>query len=207
MTPPTESEYLIVPPEEVAPTPKVNRQLWENSPVRDASVSDDLERRTDGLYNSKEPDFGIMHEKPEHRIIILLKAQGHSNTEIAKLTGYTIPWVGQILRQPWAKVRLLEEINVAGRDTVQGLLQGAAADSIYKIIALRDAAEEEGVQLRASQDLLDRYLGKATQHIESKAEVKHISGDIEEVNLALAKLEAEEARLTGRAGGSVPANN
>lgn len=190
------AEYVIAPP---APEPSVvNRQLWENSPIRESSVAEDVKSDTAQLFNSREPDFGIQHEKAEHRIVILLKAQGHSNLEIARLTGYTNPWVGQILRQPWAKQRLLEEINSAGRDSISGLLEGAAADSIYKIVELRDTAEDQGVQLRSAQDILDRFLGKATQKIESKAEVKHISGDIEEVDKALERLAAEESRLLGK---------
>ena len=173
----------------------VNRQLYENSPIRGSSEEEAFEGREDGLYNPTKPDFGILHEKPEHRLIILLKSQGHSNTEIARLTGYTIPWVGQILRQPWARNRVLEEINKAGRENVSALLESSAVDSVYTIIDLRDKADDEGVRLRASQDLLDRYLGKATQKVESKSEVKHLSGDIAEVDAELNRVQEELNRL------------
>lgn len=194
----------------IDPTPvdlfKVNTQLYGNSPLAGSSVEESSEGRSDALFNGKRSDFAILSEKPEHRLIILLKAQGHSNVEIARLTGYTNPWVGQILRQPWARERLLAELNSVGRDSIASLLESAAADSVFKIIDIRDTAEDSGVQLRASQDLLDRFLGKATQKVESKSEVKHISGDVDKMDDELIRLEAEINRLQGKQS-VVPANN
>ena len=177
--------------------PGLNRQLWENSPMNGSSVSAVEEGSANRLFNSKEPNFGILSEKPEHRLIILLKAQGHSNVEIAKLTGYTNVWIGQILRQPWAKERLVEEISKGGTEAVQTLLQGSAVDSIYRIIELRDCSEDDGVRLRSAQDLLDRHLGKATQHVEARSTVQHVSTEIGQLDAQLLKLEAEERRLLG----------
>lgn len=150
----------------------------------------------DGFFNRKDPNLAVIHEKPEHRLMIMLKVQGYSHTEIAKFTDYTIAHVSQVLRQPWARERIVQELAKAGREVVMDLLQGAAVDSVFKIIELRDTATDEGVQLRASQDLLDRHLGKATQRVESHATVHHMSTTVKEVDAEIARVDAEIARLT-----------
>jgi len=183
--------------EVLPPIAPVNRQLWENSPLRGSSVEEDSASNPNALFNSREPNFGIMHEKPEHRLIILLKAQGHSNVEIARLTGYTNVWIGQVLRQPWAKENLLRELSKGGQEEVQALLKGEAVDSVFTLISLRDTSDEDGVRLRAAQDLLDRHLGKATQHIEARSTVQHVSTEIGTLDKQLARLEAEERQLLG----------
>lgn len=171
--------------------------------MRESSVAESG-RESPVFFNSKEPNFGILHEKPEHRLIILLKAQGHSNVEIARLTGYTNVWIGQVLRQPWAKEQLIKEITKGGQEAVQSLLQGEAIDSIFTIVSLRDTSDDDGVRLRASQDLLDRHLGKATQHIEARSTVQHVSTEIGALDAQLAKLEIEERRLLGKRTDTTP---
>jgi predicted transcriptional regulator len=181
---------------EEKPADRLNRQLWENSSLSSSSVQEEMTES--GLFNDKSPNFAIQREKPEHRLAVILKAEGHSNREIARLLGYTEPWVSQILRQPWARKQVLSEINQGGKEAVQTLLEGSAVDSIYTVIELRDTAEEEGVRLRAAQDLLDRHLGKATQHVEARSTVQHISTEIGVLDDQLAKLEAEERRLLNK---------
>ena len=175
----------------------MNKQIYEQSALSGSSVEQTADENPDGLFNRQDPNLAILHEKPEHRLIIALKLQGRSNIEIAKMTGYTNPWVGQVLRQPWARERILAELNKQSGEGVADLLQGAAADSVFKIIELRDTADDEGVQLRASQDLLDRYLGKATQKVDASAKVTHLSGDAAKLDGEIQQLEAELARITG----------
>lgn len=182
----------------------MNTQLYPNSPLAGSSIADEAKGNSDALYNASLPNFGILHEKPEHRLIIMLKVQGHSNTEIARLTGYTIPWVGQVLRQPWARERILDELKAAGRDSIQALLEASTADSIFTIIELRDRSDDDSVRLRAADSLLDRYLGKATQRVETKGEVTHLTGDIAKLDEDINKLESEINRLTGQSASSVP---
>lgn len=102
-----------------------------------------------GLYNMKRPSCGveIVHEKPEHRIILFLKAQGHSHTEIAKITGYTIPWISQIVRQPWARERLMRILTEQGEDAVQAVLRGEVLNSVFTLIEVRDTAANPAVQI------------------------------------------------------------
>jgi ElaB/YqjD/DUF883 family membrane-anchored ribosome-binding protein len=155
------------------------------------------EENGEEFFNENTPGYAIRHEQPKHRLVIYLKASGKTNKEIAKSSGFSEEWVSQILRQPWARKQLLEELKTLGTDPVQGLLSSTAEDSVYTIIELRDKADDASVRLRAAQDLLDRYLGKATQRVESRNQIAFIEGDIEKVDSELAALELEIGRLQG----------
>jgi hypothetical protein len=180
------------------PSGAPNKQLYENSPLSGSSVEEEYLEDLDRFFNDKPPNLAIIHEKPEHRQMIYLKAQGYSNREIARVAGYTEAWVSQILRQPWARDRLKEELKHAGRDGVEAILEAAVEDSVWKVIELRDKAGKEETQLSAAKDLLDRYLGRPTQRVESlnRNLSVNLTGDLDEVNEQLKALEEEEKRLT-----------
>src|SRR5882724_4879245 len=106
----------------VEPETGVDKERTSTTPLfeRIASepVNEAYESSPDALYNSSEPSFAVLHEKPEHRIIVYLKGQGLSNTEIAKRCGYTNGWVSQVTRQPWFRLRLVQELKEAGIDAI-----------------------------------------------------------------------------------------
>jgi hypothetical protein len=160
---------------------EVNTQLYENSPLR--GMFDDEEERPQDFFNAKDPNLAILHERPEHRMVLWLKARGHSNKEIALATNYTEPWISQVLRQPWARRRLADELDAAGKDELAGVIETAAKDSIYKLIELRDDENSpKNVAANVSKYLVDRFLGKPKQSIEQKV------GSLE--SLSNAELEA-----------------
>ena len=150
------------------------------------------------LHGAKPPQVEIESERAWHLQAIYLAAQGLSQTEIAERLGHDHSWVSQVLRQPWARERLVAEIRKAGNDGIEAILKGAAIDSTLKLITLRDTADSEQVQLAAADKLLDRYLGKPTQHIEQKSKVSFDSADVDKLDAKIRELEAEEQRLTGR---------
>jgi len=158
--------------------------------------------RPDSLYGDRVSTMDVKRELPEHRIMILLKAQGHSNKEIGDITGYTREHVGHVLRQPWARSRLLDILNDRGGSAVDKVLSGEVLNSIDTLVEVRDS-DEAGPQARlsAANAILDRALGKPLQRVESKE--LRVSTSLEEVNQEIARLEAEEAALIGR---SAPAD-
>lgn len=144
------------------------------------------------LFNPSSPAYVLKRERPEHRIIVMLKAQGYTNVEIARQIGWTTPGIANIVKQPWARELILKEITKAGRDQVEATLQGEALNSIMKLIEIRDdekvAAE---VQRKAANDLLDRMYGKPN------TPVTHIDGDVKTLSDAqLAKI-ASKALANG----------
>lgn len=180
----------------------VNTQLFENSQLK-ALFDDSVERgetRVDpsaAFFNQKDPNLAILHEKPEHRLVIFMKAKGASNREIAAASGFTEPWVSQILRQPWARARLAEEINKAGRSEIQTVLEGAAVDSVYKLIEIRDDKDSPAsVKRAACVDLLDRFLGKPQQRVEVTQDPL-ASKDVKELDREAENLAREINRLQG----------
>lgn len=179
------------------PAPKVNKQLFENRGL-DTEAQVGYEMSEDRLHNDRTPNLGVVREQPVHRVMILLKAQGLSNTEIAKKLGCTGPWVSQVLRQPWARQRLLDELNQAGRPVIQSLLAGEAVNSIMTLIEVRDnASAKPSERAGAANSLLDRYLGKPVAIVEQHNITEPTSKDVDELDRELVRLEQEAKMLKG----------
>lgn len=153
----------------------------------------------DPLFNDVDPAYVIKHEKPEHRIVIFLKAQGFSNREIAERTGMTTTAIGYILKQPWARARLLAEIQSAGRDGVHELLKGAVDDCVLTLIDIQaDEKARASDRISASTAILDRFFGKPTQRVESiNTNVTASMNDVTKMKQELAEVDSELQRLTG----------
>lgn len=142
-------------------------------------------KRGPGLFNRNELPEDIRNnyasEKWEHQVIGYLKAQGHSNMEVAEITGYCPIAVGQIVRLPWVMDLIAEEIRKRGGDAVQAVLSGAILDTVQFLIDVRDN-EKAGLRERLSsaKQLLDRALGAATQsivHIDGSKQLENLSDD------------------------------
>lgn len=179
---------------------KGNVQAYINNEEHFAAVEEDLASEPGkDFFNAKDPNLAIKTETPKHRLICYLKAQGLSNKEIGLRVGSTASWVSQIVRQPWARKAIAEEMQIAGRDAIETIVAAAAEDSVYKLIELRDSDAPKNVQLAAANSLLDRYLGKPTQKIEQEVTKKTV--DIKELETELAVANAEAKRLGLSSGG------
>lgn len=143
------------------------RELNKNQTMLGYEMTEALRSDPDALFNPKRPAVDLKHEKAEHRVIIMLKAQGFSNIEIARQMGYTPVSVNYIVNQPWAQKRIVEEIKRAGRDEVEIILKGTLVDSLNTLIAIRDDPDAKVSDRRSSAEyLVDRVLGKARQAID-----------------------------------------
>ncbi len=172
-----------------------NAQLYKGSALDDSKVEEQYDASSDKLFNDRSPNLRILSEKPEHRIVCYLKAQGKSNKEIAELTGFTYPWVSQMLRQPWARQRILQLIKEAGGDEVTTLLQSTTTDSIYTLIDVRDDPKAKPAErTTAANALLDRVLGKPLQRVEADTTIRNVTNDVSEINAQLAGVEEELKR-------------
>jgi hypothetical protein len=124
------------------------------------------------LFNARNPQYVLAAERPEHRAICFLAAQGLSISEIAQKTGWTTVMIGYVIKQPWAQELILDEIHKAGGDAVALTLKAQALPSIQKLISLRDDPEtQRETQRKSACDLLDRLYGKCVQpivHAEAK---------------------------------------
>lgn len=183
-----------------APLPRPRRpEEYKGSVMDGSALEHEVLTSSDVLFNPTTPQQVILHEKPEHRIVILLKAQGMSNKAIAERTDFTPFYVSQILRQPWARQRLMAEISDAGRDPIHELFRGELANSVHTLIELRDDPQQLGsTRAACARDIIQQVLGKPVQRSENlNTNVNLDRGDVEALDRELAELEREEARLTG----------
>ena len=156
---------------------------YENSPVHEMAAAEAAAESgslLDRFFNVADPQMAVLHEQPWHRMALWMKVQGASNKVIAKHVGKTPEWIGQLTRQPWARTRMLEMMNECGVDEVQTILKGAVADSIYKLIELRDDEEvPAAVKRGCATDIIHQFLGKPRQQVEHTAGtgMEHISDE------------------------------
>ena len=190
------SEVEVLTPEPAANgRPKVNRQIYANSALKGSEVEALLAQLPSGLHDAKEPNLAILHEKPEHRIILLLKLKALSNREIARATGYTEAWISQVCRQPWFQARLVTELQTAQTEVIDDLVRVEATNSFFKLVNLRDTAKSEQVQFAAAVRLFEQQAGKPVQRTEVSGKVTHQLTKADEIDEELRRLEEEERKL------------
>ena len=140
----------------------------------DPSFRDELRTR---FYASPEPSRWLKYEKPYHRMMAMLSAEGHSLREIAQMTGFTTVSISNVLRQPWMQKIILEHIATQS-DQVMLSVRAECLKSVDVIKELRDTAESEPVRLKAAQDFLDRTYGKPNQPMSvSQVDASQLSDD------------------------------
>ena len=123
------------------------------------------------LFNGREPAYTLQAERPVHRAIVFLAAQGLSYVEIAQQLGMSPPAVGYIVKQPWAEEEILKQIHQNGGEAVEIVLKQQALPSVMKLIELRDSEEVAAeVQRKSANDLLDRIFGKPNQPVTHRQE-------------------------------------
>lgn len=153
---------------------------YEKSEMFGSEIEQDAAQDPRALFNDRQPHYALKREKPEHRNIIFLKAEGLSNIRIARALGITPVTVSNVLRQPWARKRLLEVIHSHGEDAVQTLLQGEAYDSVQRLVTERDnELARPSERISAANALLDRLLGKPSQPLNHtiKGQVDQLSDE------------------------------
>lgn len=170
------------------------KYLYQNSELSRSEVA---EQAKSVAHGTSDPRVAIMEEKPEHRVILLLKFKGFSNKEIAEETGYTPLWVGEVVRQPWFKLRLSELFSVAEAGAVDDILTMQAGPSLLKLIDLRDNAKSEDIQFRSASEILNRRFGKAPQKVEVTGQMSHVIGTLDQINEQLQAIELEKTALMG----------
>lgn len=193
---PQKSPFSLVEVNPDEPLKPPNVQLFENSGLKDHAVSEAARNDPDRLFSTTDratdPNLAILDEKPEHRLIVYLKAQGFSNKEVSDKTGYTQAWVSQITRQPWFRLRLVQELREAGIDQVQLVLKGNALDSIFTLVELRDDLQApKAVRKAAADSLLDRYLGKPMQRISEEKDRTPSSEELHQIDQQIEAIDKE----------------
>jgi hypothetical protein len=145
------------------------------------------------LGKDREVGHEIKRETYRHRVILYAALQGKSPKTIAEETGYSESHVRLVMRQPWFRQRLAEEMDKVGLEGVHELLRGAAADSVLTLISLRDDEKtSSGVKAKICFDLLDRTLGKAIQ--------PHLARGVEDLESLDREIQSLQSRLAEKSG-------
>ncbi len=120
----------------------------------------------DGFFGAKAPSYELQQEKPQHRVICYLAAEGNTTTEIAEKTGFTTTMIGYVLKQSWAQKRVADLIRQHGGDQVELALKGAVLDCAKLLIGtVRDKNCDIKVRSSNAKEILDRIYGRSTQLI------------------------------------------
>lgn len=148
------------------------------------------------LHGFKESCQPAKQEKHEHRIIALLKASGYTNSEIALQTGFKPSTISYIVKTPWAKQFIMEEIHRRGGAQVQEFMARHAMGAAEVLV---DGFEMEDMEARrdrvaAADKLLDRVFGRPTQTV-----VNHKGTDLNELTDADLAQIAQQDKLNGPA--------
>jgi transcriptional regulator with XRE-family HTH domain len=141
------------------------------------------------------PNRKIAKERADHRLAAYLFTVGLSQTEIAKRLGKTIATVSQWWRQPFMQEFIKEEMANGSRDTLSEIIKGAATDSVFTLITLRDGTTTPAaVKRQCCSELLDRALGKAPQTVHNVGYVGDPK-DIQRVDAELASMLSDRALM------------
>jgi|SRR6185312_4050238 len=144
------------------------------------------------LHGFKDANMKVQQEKEYHRIIALLKASGYSNVEIALHVGCTPPTVAYIVKTPWCKQFIMDEIHRRGGAQVQEFMASHALSAAEVLVAgfSEDKMEARRDKVAAAEKLLDRVFGRPTQTV-----VNHKGTD-------LTKLSDDELASIATTGGA-----
>ncbi len=144
----------------------------------------------DGLFQDSASYATYKREKPEHRLMLWYRLNGHNVKETALAMGYTPQSVSQVCKQPWFREAFCRLSSEAGKDAVQTFLEGEVLPAVQRVVDLAHNGETDAVKLAANRELLDRFLGKATVKIEAKH-----SGTVDSVVYDAQKLIDENNRI------------
>lgn len=136
------------------------------------------------FHGETDPQIHIQKEKPEHRLIIMMFAQGLSAKEVFLQLGgewcneknntgpvpqtgqYTYPHITQIRKQPWAQKEIVRIMQQNGSDKISARFAELGSRAIDTLEQVMEDVEEKGnVRAQAANAILDRFLGKPTQKV------------------------------------------
>lgn len=150
-----------------------------------AAVAEAYFSSADRLHGDTMPSVTIARETPFHRLMIYAHASGKSVQEIALQTGYSAAQVSAVLRQPWARQRLLQLLKETNMDAIQHFHDTEVMPSLEVLREIRDDAQEKASsRIVAANSILDRALGKPLQQVKTDNTNRNVPDD-------MARLDAE----------------
>jgi hypothetical protein len=112
------------------------------------------------FFNPGDPATILQREKPHHRAICILAAQGLTRGEIADQTGWHPTTIAYVLRQPWALTYVANVMEKSGRTLIMNQLQGVAANAARLLIESVDPTNPLGLKPDDRVKNAHKYLEK-----------------------------------------------
>jgi hypothetical protein len=122
------------------------------------------------LYGDTPTWEEFKKEKPVHVTMAAMAGAGYTADEIAKFTGYNEHHVRKVLRQPFARERMIGMAEKNSREEIKAFLEKETMPSLEVIRDLRDNPQvAPAVRGSMANLLVERFLGKAVQPIDPNA--------------------------------------
>lgn len=131
------------------------------------------------LFNDVDVNRVFSREKPVHRVIAELAAAGLTHREIASQVGRSENNVSEVLRQPYARRRIIESARKNVTDELKSFLESEVLPTIREVAEMgRDPNISPAVRLQCKQEVMNRFLGRPTQPITTgENDPKKLSND------------------------------
>lgn len=141
------------------------------------------------LHGQTAPQYAICRETPESRKILYLKAQGLSNEEIARRTGYSVWWLRQIVRQPWFQRNMVKLLHAVGVDGVEKAIKVNAVDALTVAVDVMNSTQSETLRAKCAFEILKLSQGSKVTVRTENIPASQLDSQISQIQNELAALE------------------
>jgi hypothetical protein len=166
-----------------------------------------LEERVQRVQQIEDPLYGdtdtwevLCKEKPVHRRMVEMSIQGYTPQEIADTVHYNVHYVRKVLRQPWARERIIKRVQKTVSEEIKDFLEAEVLPALKRVAATgKNNFDTEHQQyrtelgLKCDTNVIERFLGKPVQPISGNSKTPSELSDEElktEVERELAKSQA-----------------
>ena len=121
---------------------------------------------------------------PRFELVATLLASGQSRKQIAATLGISYSTVINLSNQPTVRARIKALLSTHGGNAVKTFLNSQIQSSLDTLVEIRDSSTARPAdRISATNAILDRALGKPTQHIETR------QTDVADASLEIADLQ------------------
>lgn len=168
-------------------------ELVQNLGAHLADASNGINSRGDTV--SKHTRILSDTSNPRLRLVATLLAQGKTKREIATLLDCSYSAVINYAAQPIVKQYVSDLLREAGGNEVKSFLGSQILGSLETLVEIRDnPSARASDRTAAANSILDRALGKPTQHIESTVStIENATLEVADLTTRLKELDSKLA--------------
>lgn len=118
--------------------------------------------------DQRSPNYQFLKERSVHREILEYIAKGYTDKEIAGITGFTAPTIGNVRKHPMYQDDLLREIKRKANEDqeVVEFIKSKVVTAVKRIATVMESETATPMQvIAAAEALLNRRYGKPNQPV------------------------------------------